>query len=1538
LPATGIAVSNATLNASAAPNGLETTVYFQWGTTAGYGSMTPPVDIGSGTGAMAVNAGLSNLLPGTTYHFAVVASNSVGVVTGADASFTTPALAPLATTLPATSVTPVSAGLNGTVNPDGAATTAYFQWGTNTSYGSTTASTSAGSGNGNVAIHTTLANLLPGTMYHYTVAASNSVGAVTDSDVTFLTPAATPTATTLPASGIAVSNATLNASVNPNGAATTVYFQWGTTTDYGNTTTVSGIGGGVTNVGMNAAIANLLPGTTYHYVIIASNNVGVATGADGSFTTPALVPVATTLPATAVTASSAGLNGTVNPNGAATTAYFLWGTNATYGSSTASTSAGSGNGNVAIHTTLANLLPGTMYHYTVAASNSVGGVTDSDVTFMTPAATPTVTTLPASGIAVSNATLNATVNPNGATTTIYFQWGTTTSYGNTTALTGIGSGTSATAVNAAISSLLPGTTYHYLIIASNSVGMVTGADGTFTTPALVPMAATLPATGVTVSSAALNGMVDPNGAAATAYFQWGTNTSYGSSTALTSAGSGNGDVMVNTALGNLSPGTVYHYLIVASNSVGTVSGVDATFTTPALAPMATTLPASGVVVSNAILNASVNPEGSPTIVYFQWGATSSYGNTTGPTGAGNGANAVAINSALANLLPGATYHYTVVASNSVGVTVGADATFTIPALTPIATTLPATGISVSSATLNAAVNPNGAATTVNFQWGTNTMYGSSTTPNVIGSGLTTLPVTAALNGLKAGVGYHFRIVATSGLGTSYGADRVFGAPALTLNGPNPMTNECSVPFTDPGAVATGFIGVANTTISAGVAHNLALQGNGLVVAWGDDSSGQTNLPAGLDKVVSVAAGGTFSIALQNDGSVIGWGDNSDGQTNIPASVTNAIAIAAGGSHVLALRADGTVIGWGNDSSGQTNIPAGLSNVTAIAAGQIHSLALRTDGSVIGWGDNSSGQTNIPAGVGNVIAIAAGDAHNLALRSDGTVIGWGYNSSGQTNVPANVINATAIAAGHAHSLALLGNGTVIAWGDNSSGQTNVPVGLNNVVAIAAGYEHSLALQADGTVVAWGNDGSGQTMTPSNLVVALPQTAITGDLTSDITVSGSANIGALGGYQLIYTVGDVFGTTNTVTRTVVVNDTIPPQITCPQNILQAAPLGQTSVAVNFATPAASDQCSAVSVGCVPASGSLFPAGTNTVNCTATDSSGNAASCSFLVVVDLPPVVNAGTAQAIVLPVNSVTLHGTVSDDGLIGPLTMGWTKLSGPGTVTFGNAAAASTTATFSTNGTYVLQLTASDGLVSTSDHVTIVVDSPPKITQPPTAIGGLELGDGTLVVPTDEATIFTIGTSDAGGTPTSLWNFGDGTLSTNNTPAYTFTNCGPRQVTVTVSDGISSTSQVLTVQAACQMIMTTEKIEVSFASHKHPDTFSSRGILNLPTDMVATGVSVAVQVGSVQQVFTLDKHGRGRNTSGNITVSYSKRRGWTYNVSFKGNYAGDWAANGLSNATVKNVPVHVPVFVIFDTNPLYAYMSDNVLQYTATKNKQGTAKK
>jgi hypothetical protein len=85
----------------------------------------------------------------------------------------------------------------------------------------------------------------------------------------------------------------------------------------------------------------------------------------------------------------------------------------------------------------------------------------------------------------------------------------------------------------------------------------------------------------------------------------------------------------------------------------------------------------------------------------------------------------------------------------------------------------------------------------------------------------------------------------------------------------------------------------------------------------------------------------------------------------------------------------------------------------------------------------------------------------------------------------------------------------------------------------------------------------------------------------------------------------------------------------------------------------------------------------------------------------VVNAGTDRNVTLP-NTLTLAGSVTDDGLPDPpgsVTLTWTQVNGPGTVTFGNAGSATSTAAFSEAGRYTLRLTANDGALSASDDMT-----------------------------------------------------------------------------------------------------------------------------------------------------------------------------------------------------------------------------------------------
>jgi hypothetical protein len=253
-------------------------------------------------------------------------------------------------------------------------------------------------------------------------------------------------------------------------------------------------------------------------------------------------------------------------------------------------------------------------------------------------------------------------------------------------------------------------------------------------------------------------------------------------------------------------------------------------------------------------------------------------------------------------------------------------------------------------------------------------------------------------------------------------------------------------------------------------------GTQFVYAWGYNMTGQINIPPTFrNDAIAIAAGGYHSLALLKNGTVIGWGDNSSGQTSVPAGLSGVTAIGAGGYHSLALKNDGTVVAWG-----AADVPAGLSGVTAIAAGFDHSsLALKNDGTVVAWGNSDNGQTTIPAGLSSVIAISAGDKFGLALKSDGTVVGWGANSSGQTTIPSGLSGVTAIATGWNHSLALKNDGTLVAWGGNEHGHTTIPAGLSGVTAIAAGEYFSVALKNDGTVVAWGYNGGGSTAVPAGL---------------------------------------------------------------------------------------------------------------------------------------------------------------------------------------------------------------------------------------------------------------------------------------------------------------------------------------------------------------------------------------------------------------------------------------------------------------------------
>jgi hypothetical protein len=188
-----------------------------------------------------------------------------------------------------------------------------------------------------------------------------------------------------------------------------------------------------------------------------------------------------------------------------------------------------------------------------------------------------IATTAASNLTNSSATLNGRVNPHGLTTNVHFQYGTTTTYGSTTPSHSY-HGDTTLPISANIAGLSPNTTYHFRLVGTNIGGTTYGSDKTFTTlsPMGPPVVTTNPASNILNSSATLHGTVYPHGLTTTVYFQYGTTTSYGLRTASQTK-TGNTYQAVSANISGLLANPAYHFRIVATNTAGTMYGVDRVF-------------------------------------------------------------------------------------------------------------------------------------------------------------------------------------------------------------------------------------------------------------------------------------------------------------------------------------------------------------------------------------------------------------------------------------------------------------------------------------------------------------------------------------------------------------------------------------------------------------------------------------------------------------------------------------------------------------------------------------------------------------------------------------------------------------------------------------------------------------------------------------------------------------------------------------------------------------------------------------------------
>jgi hypothetical protein len=201
--------------------------------------------------------------------------------------------------------------------------------------------------------------------------------------------------------------------------------------------------------------------------------------------------------------------------------------------------------------------------------------------FAAGASSPAVSTGSASSITTSSAILHGSVNPDGASTTYQFQYGLTNSYGLSSSLQSAGGGTKSVTVQATASHLIPGTRYHYRVVAFNKFGLTTGTDRTFkTTGNPPPDVATGPVSALGSTFAKLTGIVNPQGETTIYAFQYGLTSAYGVQTFAGSVPAGHAPVAIAQDLLGLAPGTAFHFRIIALHNGSIVEfGSDQTFFT-----------------------------------------------------------------------------------------------------------------------------------------------------------------------------------------------------------------------------------------------------------------------------------------------------------------------------------------------------------------------------------------------------------------------------------------------------------------------------------------------------------------------------------------------------------------------------------------------------------------------------------------------------------------------------------------------------------------------------------------------------------------------------------------------------------------------------------------------------------------------------------------------------------------------------------------------------------------------------------------------
>ena len=580
--------------------------------------------------------------------------------------------APTVQTQTATTVSDISATLNGSVTNSG--NLIIHECGFVLSLSPNMSNATFYNANSSNSFNYTVTGLTPNTTYYYKAFARNNRGTGYGTTQSFTTPTL-PAVTTYSVSNVtgysALSGGTVTSTGNATVTARGVCYGTSHNPTIDGLHTSNGTGGGF----FSSSIAGLNPGTTYYVRAYATNIVGTVYGEELCFTTSVVLPEVTTTEIANNLGATATSGGDVtNAGGGTITARGIcWSTSQNPTISNSHTTNGSGMGSFTSNMTGLSL--NTTYYVRAYATNSAGTAYGNQLSFTTPNI-PTVTTNTVSSITTTTASCGGNVTATGgvSVTARGVCWSTsqnpTVSSSHTTDGNGTGSFTSS------ITGLNPGTTYYVRAYATNSAGTAYGTQRTFTTSITTPTVTTNTVSNITSSTATCGGNVTATGGASVTArgICWCTSQNPTVSNDHTTNGTGSGSY--TSSMTGLTPGTTYYVRAYATNSQGTTYGIQRSFTTQTTVPTVTTNTVSNITATTATCGGNVTATGGATVTARGVCWSTSQNPTVNDSHSSNGTGSGSFTSSITGLNPGTTYYVRAYATNNVGTSYGSQRTLT----------------------------------------------------------------------------------------------------------------------------------------------------------------------------------------------------------------------------------------------------------------------------------------------------------------------------------------------------------------------------------------------------------------------------------------------------------------------------------------------------------------------------------------------------------------------------------------------------------------------------------------------------------------------------------------------------------------------------------------------------------------------------------------------------------------------------------------------------------------------------------------------